>query len=48
LLYSSYGIDITTLKSGEWELFKELRLKAIRSNPEAFGLSLKTALKITD
>ncbi len=37
------NIEITTLSSENWEEYKNLRLTALKENPEAFGLLYEEA-----
>lgn len=41
-------IEIVNLSPCDWKYYKELRLKALKANPEAFGLTYEEALKKSD
>ncbi len=42
------AVEITHLLPKDWEQYKELRLKGLKEEPQAFGESLKSALSKTD
>ncbi|MBI3486243.1 GNAT family N-acetyltransferase [Candidatus Daviesbacteria bacterium] len=41
-------LEIVQLTPSDWQKYKELRLRALKENPEAFGQTLEDALSMSD
>lgn len=47
IFYNSNSVEIVELQQDEWEMYRDLRLKAVQEAPEAFGTTYEEELAVT-